>query len=167
VAFWLGSYRANTAGVEVLADATTELDDLGEPQPDASLRILPEYGGQSRDEGKYIAGSPELVVEVADSSRKVDLGDKLADYERTGTLEYIVAALDPAEVFYFVRQGNRLVRITPDPDGLYRSRCFPGLWLDPRALLEDDPAALLAALECGMVTPEHRAFLARLAERRE
>src|SRR5262249_3187208 len=106
---WLVVYRAHTPGVEVLDNATTELDEQGEPQPDASLRILPEYGGQSRDEGKYVGGSPELVVEVADSSRKVDLGAKLADYERTGTLEYVVAAVDPAEVFYFLRQGDRLV----------------------------------------------------------
>jgi hypothetical protein len=42
---WLGLYGFRTPGVEVLSNASTALDDLGEPQPDASLRILPEYGG--------------------------------------------------------------------------------------------------------------------------
>ena len=42
------------------------MDELGVPQPDAQLRISPECGGQSRNEGKYVGGAPELVVEVAE-----------------------------------------------------------------------------------------------------
>ena len=55
---WLVHYRARTPGIEALADATTLMDDLGVPQPDAQLRIRPECGGQSRDEGKYVGGAP-------------------------------------------------------------------------------------------------------------
>jgi hypothetical protein len=40
---------------------------------------------------------------------------------------------------------------------------FPGLWLDPAALLADDGPALVAALERGLATAEHAAFIARLA----
>ena len=46
------------------------------PQPDPTLRILPEYGGQSRVEGSYASGAPELIVEVAMSSRARDFGAK-------------------------------------------------------------------------------------------
>ena len=56
-------------------------------------------------------------------------------------------ALDPAEVHWHVRHGDELVRIDPDPDGLYRSAAFPGLWLDPSALLRADLEGLIAALE--------------------
>ena len=81
MSFWLGHYEVQTPGVEGLVDVTTLMDELGVPQPDVQLRILPEYGGQTRDEGEYIGGAPELVVEVAKSSRKIDLGKKKADYE--------------------------------------------------------------------------------------
>lgn len=164
VSTWLGTYHVRTPGVEGLNDATTLMDDLGVPQPDAQLRILPECGGQSRDEGDYIAGAPELVAETARPSRKIDLGEKRDDYERAGVLEYIVVALDTKEVHWHARRDGKLVRIDPDPDGLYRSAAFPGLWLDPSALLRKDMAGVLATLERGLATPEHAAFVARLAE---
>jgi hypothetical protein len=50
-----------------------------------------------------------------------------------------------------------------DRDGLYRSKVFPGLWLDPAALLRRDLAGLLAVLERGLASPEHAEFVAKLA----
>jgi hypothetical protein len=161
---WLGTYCARTPGVDGLADATTLMDELGVPQPDAQLRILPECGGQSRDEGQYIGGAPELVAEVARSSRLFDLGAKRDDYERAGVREYIVVTLDTNDVHCHRRRGKKLVRVKPDRDGLYRSKVFHGLWLDPAALLKRDLAALLATLDRGLASPEHAAFVARLAD---
>ena len=43
-----------------------------------------------------------------------------------------------------------------------RSEVFPGLWLDPRALLTQDWPRLLAVLGQGLASPEHAAFVARL-----
>jgi Uma2 family endonuclease len=138
------------------------LDDLGELQPDAQLRILPECGGQSRNEGNYVGGAPELVVEVARTTRFLDLGPKWAEYERAGVREYVVVALDPDEVLWHVLREGRFVAVPPGPDGLFRSEVFAGLWLDPNALLTDNLDALLAALDRGLAIPEHAAFVARL-----
>jgi Uma2 family endonuclease len=160
---WLGLYRARTPGVQALDNTTTALDDLGVPQPDVQLRILPAYGGQTRDEGKIVAGSPELVVEVSDTSRTIDLGVKRKDYERTEVQEYLVIAVDPEEVIWHVRRDNKLVRMLPDPDGLYRSKAFPGLWLDPEALLNEDLNQVIATLDRGLASPEHAGFIKRLA----
>jgi hypothetical protein len=49
---------------------------------------------------------------------------------------------------------------------LYRSTVFPGLWLDPQALLKDDIDIVVKALERGLATPEHAAFVQRLAAAR-
>jgi hypothetical protein len=160
---WLVNYRARTPGTQVLDNATTAMDELGVPQPDAQLRILPERGGQTRDTGKYISGAPELVAEVAKSSRAIDLGSKRADYERAGVQEYVVVAIKPGEVHWHVRRGRKLARVRPGRDGLYRSKVFPGLWLDPAALLRGDIAGVLAALDRGLATPEHADFVACLA----
>jgi hypothetical protein len=40
---------------------------------------------------------------------------------------------------------------------------FPGLWLDPEALLRGDRRRLRAVLDLGCGTPEHAALVARLA----
>ena len=130
---WLAPYRDRTPGVQGLGETTTLLDEIGVPQPDAQLRILPEYGGQTRDQGGYVSRAPELVVEVARSSRKIDLGPKRDDYERAGVKEYIVVTINPDEVHWFYRRGKKLVTMRRDRDGLYRSKVFPGLWLDPEA----------------------------------
>jgi Uma2 family endonuclease len=113
-----------------------------------------------------VSGVPELVVEVSHSSRYTDLGPKLEDYERAGVLEYVVRALEPDEVIWHVLQQGRLVGVSPDADGLYRSRVFPGLWLDLKALLTDDTRRLRAVVDLGVATPEHAAFIARLAAAR-
>jgi Uma2 family endonuclease len=126
---------------------------------------LPAKGGRTRDVGKYVGGCPELVVEVAATSRSIDLGVKLAEYERAGALEYVVFVLGPDEVFWYVRQGDRLVQVAPGPDGTYQSTAFPGLWLDPVALFADDGLALLATLDRGLATPDHTNFVADLAAR--
>jgi hypothetical protein len=51
-------------------------------------------------------------------------------------------------------------------DGIYRSHVFPGLWLDPIALIVGDTRRLRAVLDLGFGTPEHAQFVARLARAR-
>jgi Putative restriction endonuclease len=162
--FWLGYYQAYTPGTEVLGNASVFFEDYGEHQPDAVLRILPENGGRTVDEGNYYTNGPELVVEVSDSTLRKDLGPKLADYERAGVPEYIVLGVDPPAVRWHLRVEGRLVEVGPDPDGIYRSKVFPGLWLDPIALLSGDNRRLMATVDLGLATADHAAFVARLAE---
>jgi Uma2 family endonuclease len=157
-------YERFTEGVEVLCNVTTFLDIRNEVQPDAMLRIHPEYGGQTRPEGKYIGGAPELIVEIAISTRSKDLGRKLREYEKTGVLEYVVATSRPDAIIWHVRRNDQLVPIPPGPDGLFRSEVFPGLWLDPAALLSRDLNQLIAVLDRGLATEEHAAFVRKLAE---
>lgn len=163
VLFWLFLYARRTPGTQVLDNATVILDRRGEVQPDSALRVRPECGGRTRNQGRYVAGAPELIVEVSRSTREVDLGPKFAAYDRAGALEYVVRSVDPDEVLWHARESGRLVLVPPDADGLYRSRVFPGLWLDPAALIAGDDLVLHAALDRGLATPEHAAFVERLA----
>jgi hypothetical protein len=153
-------YQANTVGVEVLDNATTILDDQAEPQPDTSLRILTEYGGQSRiDQGRYLTGAPELIAEVADSRTDVALGGKRDDYERTGVNEYLVVNLHAQQIHWFDLSRGGEIR---PRQGVYRSRVFPGLWVNGPALLAGDAAALLQTAQQGIASPAHARFVARL-----
>ena len=153
--------------MEVLDSATTILGSKSEPQPDAMLRIEPRSGGRTQDQKGFVRGAPELVVEVAKATRYVDLGPKLADYERAGVVEYVVRALGPDEVLWFEQQEAGLAQRPMDADGLYRSSVFPGLWLDPKALLKGDRRRLRAVIDHGCATPEHAAFVRRLAASRK
>ena len=51
---WLDYYAEHTPGVQVMENTTTVLGWKSEPQPDGLLRVLPEYGGQTRDEGGFV-----------------------------------------------------------------------------------------------------------------
>src|SRR5207253_10441804 len=76
---WLGYYWMATPGTELL-DNTTVMLSLGAscPQPDGSLRILPEFGGQSiTGMDRYVYGAPELAGEIAASSVSYDRYEKL------------------------------------------------------------------------------------------
>jgi Uma2 family endonuclease len=166
VIVWLAYYAEKTPGVEVMDNATTILGWKSEPQPDGLLRILPECGGRTWNNGGFVHGAPELVVEVAKATRYIDLGPKLADYQHAGVLEYVVRALDPDEIFWFSQDQGALVQRPIGGDGLYRSTVFPGLWIDPQALLATDFQRLRAVLDLGCATPEHASFVKRLAESR-
>jgi Uma2 family endonuclease len=159
---WLSYYQEKTPGVEALDNAPTALGLKSEPQPDALLRTLPEYGGRTRTDRRFVQGVPELVVEIAHTSRFTDLGPKFEDYERVGVLEYVVRAVEPDEVLWFVLRKGRLTDLAAGADGIYRSEVFPGLWLEPEALIKGDTRRLRAALDQGCATPEHAAFVARL-----
>jgi Uma2 family endonuclease len=167
VIVWLDYYAEKTQGVEAMDNAAAILGWKSEPQPDALLRVSPEAGGRTSDEGGYVHGAPELVVEVARTTRYVDLGPKLADYERAGVIEYVVVAIEPDEIFWFRQEQGALVQQPIDADGLYRSKEFTGLWLDPQALLSGDRARQRAAVDLGCATPEHAEFVERLASARK
>jgi Uma2 family endonuclease len=66
---WLfGTYAASSGVCQVLPNATwLMLESV--PQPDVALRLLPEFGGRTRTSGVLCSGAPELVVEIARSSR--------------------------------------------------------------------------------------------------
>ncbi len=164
---WIIYYLENTPGVEALDNALTALGLKSEPQPDVLLRILPECGGRTKTHPRFVDGVPELLVEVSHTSRYTDLGPKFEDYERVGVQEYVVRAIEPDEIYWFVLRNGRFVDLEPGPDGIYRSEVFPGLWLDPTALLARDWRQLRAVVERGCATPEHAAFVARLAAARQ
>ncbi len=163
---WLSYYEENTPGVQALDNASVIAGPRSEPQPDGLLRIRPDCGGRTTDVGRFLGGVPELVLEVSSASRAKDLGPKLREYERLGVLEYVVRALGPDEVIWHILHEGRLVATPPDADGLHRSRIFPGLWLDPAALLARDTRRLREAIDRGRASPAHAAFVARLAAAR-
>lgn len=139
------------------------LDDT--PQPDLYLRIRPEYGGASRVEGKYLGGVPELLTEICRSSASYDLHVKLDLYQAAKIPEYLAILLFEKEIRWHVLVSGQYQLLPPDPDGLIRSRIFPGLWLDGKALLAENIQQILARLQEGLHSPEHKRFVAELANR--
>jgi Uma2 family endonuclease len=154
-----GVYQAATVGVQGSDNATTILGPKSEPQPDFHMRLLPESGGRVHIRAGFLAGPPELVVEVADSSKTIDLNAKRRDYRRAGVLEYLVLLVSEQTIRAFADAGEEL---TTDADGIYRSRVFPGLWLDPVAIIAGDTRRALRTLNKGLKSPEHTAFVKRL-----
>lgn len=162
---WLSVYRAATPGTASGRNTTSFLLDET-PQPDLNLRILPEYGGASWVEDKYLHGSPEMLTEISLSSASIDLHDKLDVYEAARIPEYLVILVFEQEIRWHILVDGKYQLMTPGPDGLLRSRVFPGLWLDGPALLAGNLAQVLGKLEEGLRSPEHQAFVAELARRR-
>lgn len=162
----LFNYRIATPGVNVLDNGTVILDDENEPQPDAVLRIADEYGGASfTTEAGYVAGAPELHIEVAYGSESIDLNRKLQEYERTGVGEYLVLIVRDKTVRSFVLAEDAYAEQSLPTDRIWRSQRFPGLWLDVAALFEDRGPDLLQTLQRGLDSTEHREFVKSLEER--
>ena len=163
---FLRQYALFTAGVRAATPVTVKFDSpVDSSEPDCLLRILPEFGGAcSVGTDDYLHGPPELVGEIANTSAATDLGVKYDTYEENGVREYIVWRTVPGVFDWFVLKRKKYVPLVPDPaDGYLKSVAFPGLWLDPVALLDGDGRAMLAVLQKGLATAEHAAFEAKLA----
>ena len=148
---WLGTYAAHTPGLLVAANSTVRFDADNIPQPDALLMI--ENGGQAAiGKDGYVHGAPELVVEIAASSAALDLHDKLDAYRRAGVCEYLVWRPEEKQCDWFVLENDQFIPLKPDK----------GLTLDVQALLDEDAAAVLAALNKTLGKAAHKSFASRL-----
>lgn len=160
---WLSRYVDATPGVEGGDNGSVKLDLKNEPQPDNYLIILPNSGGQvCLDEDGYIVGAPEWVGEVAASTASYDLHDKLEAYRKNQVKEYVVWRVHDRAIDWFIRHGDQFEKLLPGSDGLYRSEIFPGLWLDPVGMIAGDRQAVVKAVEAGIASAEHAAFVAKL-----
>ena len=108
-------------------------------------------------------GAPELIAEIAHSSRAIDLHGKRDDYTRYGVREYLVLSLRERRLRWFDLPCGQ--ELQADADGVCRLRTFPGLWIHGEALLVKDHARLLQTLQAGLATAEHGAFVRRLRVR--
>jgi hypothetical protein len=155
-----------TPGCEGGSEGTWIMGPDNVPQPDAFLRILPQFGGQSAETGGYGSGAPELIVEVSGSTLSRDLGTKLDLYRRSGVREYLTILRQPRQIIWRGLSRGRYREMTPGSDGLLRSRVFPGLWLDPDAVW-NAKKSLRKAVEQGIQSAEHAAFVRSLAAARK
>ena len=167
-ATWLGHYWAFTPGTQMGGNTTLKLL-LGEnqPQPDALLRILPEFGGMSKTRKGYVVGGVEFAAEVSASSMWYDSNEKLHEFERNGILEYMVWRVDEDEIDWFQLKASKYQRLPLTKDGLFKSKVFPGLWLDPRAIIEGNLIKVLEVVQHGIASPEHQRFVKKLQSRKK
>ena len=153
---WLGVYQVFTPKVKLGDNPTVRLDLDNAPQPDALLII---DGGQAKiSADDYIEGAPELIVEIAASSVAYDLYDKKQAYRRNGIKEYLVWRVYDQEFDWFYLEEGEYIKLSADKQGVIRSLTFPGLWLNIDALLFGKMEEVLAILQRGLDSEEHRDF---------
>ena len=156
-------YQEKTFGVEALDNVTTILGEESEPQPDLALRIVAAYGRSRETADDYIQGPPELIAEVAHSTRSIDMHQKRRDYERAGVLEYSVLCIEEPAIHWFQFQTG--TELHADRRGVFHSSAFPGLWIDGEGVLALDHTRAARVLRKGLASPEHGAFVRRLHRR--
>jgi Uma2 family endonuclease len=165
VNFWIKYYAGHTPGCATAVNATWLMGEDA-PQPDSSIRILPEYGGRSPLEGRYPRGVPDFLAEVCLSSTAYDLHQKLELYQTEGVQEYLAVLVFEQELRWH-RLVDGVYQVVPvSPDGVYRSAVLPGLWLHEVAFMEDNVPQIVATLTQGLNSPEHVAFVEQLARHR-
>jgi len=163
--WWLVNYSLRTPGVGVGDNASVRLDAKNEPQPDATMIILPGAVGQARKTSDdYVEGAPELVAEIAASSASIDLNAKFRVYRRNQVQEYLVWRMEDQAIDWFELREGQYEPIAADSAGVLKSRVFPGLWLAGKALAAGDLTSVHEVLEQGLRSVEHREFIARLAQ---
>ena len=95
----------------------------------------------------HLEGPPDLAIEVVSpESRNRDWGDKFAEYEAAGVLEYWI--IDPkTETLQalFRNSDGKFIPVELDANGVLHSATVPGFWIRPTWLWQ---AELPNALDC-------------------
>jgi Uma2 family endonuclease len=159
----LTMYAAQTPGVSPGASPTIRLDDRNVFEPDGVLFL--SQGGNARiDANHYISGPPEFVAEVGASTVDIDSTAKYDVYRRRGVREYLLWRAEENMIQLFALKSKKYLPIKADSSGVLQSRVFPGLWFDVPAMLEARLPDVMATLQAGIASPEHAAFVAKLAK---
>ena len=87
-------------------------------------------------------------------------------YEAAKVPEYLAVLLYEQEIRWQVLVNGQYQLLAPDAAGIWRSRVFPGLWLDGRALLSGNMQQVLAVLHQGIDSADHKQFVTELAARK-
>ena len=160
---WLGRYRWETPGLRGGSHSTIRFEGDNELQPDVMLMIDGPRGQAMLDADDYIAGGPELLAEVAASFTSKNLDKRKCVFLDNGVREYVLVRTQQGAIDWFVLRDGKYESLLLD-EGVYKSEVFPGLWLDPAALLRGDGVAVLATLQRGLASAEHAAFVERLGQ---
>ena len=127
---------------------------------EVAIKVLPEH----------LAKNPEALARFereAKAVAAVSHPNILALYDvGAGVQEYITVLLAESKVIWRRLVAGAYNTIEPDSDGLLRSILFPGLWLDPDALLNQDTLRILEVLNHGLQSSEHHQFVQALAKRK-
>jgi len=141
---WLGMYVRQHPELESGSDGTVILATGSTVQPDLYLFRPESRGGHAKLVDGYVHGPPELIVEVAASTASLDANAKAEAYHAAGVPEYLLWRTQEERIDWYERKDDRYLALAPDADGLIESTLFPGLILDPDALLRGDLATVLA-----------------------
>lgn len=159
-----GLYALKTPGVTASVATTVRLDNENEYQPDGHMRIDVSKGGRTQAlNDKFVAGGPEFVFEISNTTLEMDLHEKFKVYERNGVLEYLVWQVNEEKIELFQLKNGRFYAAKPDAKKILRSKVMPGFWLDTAALLKGKDASVLATLEAGLRDPSHLEFVKHLS----
>src|SRR5947208_10102016 len=109
-------------------DVTIILGEDSEPRPLHTLPTLRSSDLQSKvNDEEYLEGAPELLAEVAYSSRAIDLNQRRDDYKADDQLADLVLSIQDGRLFWFHFPSGEM--ITTNRQGVYRSTVFQGLWI--------------------------------------
>jgi len=163
ISTWLGFYSAYTPGVVASSPYSVRISNRNAPEPDALLEILPEFNDRFVEAGNSsLDNLPGLVVEIANTSVKRDLGPKFEAYQVEGISEYIVWQTESEIIDWFVLKQKKYVPLKANAQGILQSKTFPGLWLDIAAIRDSNMARVIDILKLGLASPEHAGFVAKL-----
>src|SRR5262245_418601 len=128
-------------------------------RPDPGGAVRPAAPAGRRGSGRLDA-SPPATANVTPAPRALDLNQKRHDYRFAGVRESLVVCTEERELRWYNFAARR--RLSPDAQGVDRSRVFPGLGVDGAALLALDSERVAGALRRGLAAPEHAAFVEQL-----
>lgn len=153
-------YRTFTPGIYVCFHVPVILD--AETRIVSGLVAQVNHGRlkqcEPKEDGFY--GPPNFVLDVFNPDETAVYESRRATFEKHGVTEYVAVFTDDHQACHWNRHdGTGFEQVTPNGDGVIKSKALPGLWFSTTYVSDRDWWALKTLVEYGITRLGHHEFM--------
>ena len=159
-ALCINKYRLSTPGIYVCIHVPVELEDGTRIVPGLVAMVNHGRLKQCEPAESCFKGPPNFVFDVFDKDELDEYQSRRASFEKYGVTEYVAVIADEHWTCHWNRyDGEKFEEVSPNEEGVIKSKALPGLWFSTKYAANRDWWALVDSIEQGVTRLGHHEFM--------
>ena len=105
-------------------------------------------------------GPPNFIFDVFDADELDEYESRKSSFEKHGVSEYVVLIADENQTCHWNRHnGSKFESVSPDENGIIKSKALPGLWFSTNSAKDRDWWTLIDFVERGVTRVGHHELM--------
>ena len=153
-------YRLFTPGIYVCFHVPVILDDNTRIVPGLVAQVNHGRLKQCEATEDGFIGPPNFIFDVFDADELDEYESRKSSFEKHGVSEYVVLIADENQTCHWNRHnGSKFESVSPDENGIIKSKALPGLWFSTNSAKDRDWWTLIDFVERGVTRVGHHELM--------